>query len=92
MLIATGAFSRPLRTTTTLEHCAGVVKAQPLFDKSPEQHAADFDMLQEKKSFKMFSFNQMVTANLFYVYESMVSAMSHLSSFGQGITRGWLLW
>ena len=33
-------------TTTTLEYCAGVVKAQPLFPKSPAQHAADFEMLQ----------------------------------------------
>ena len=29
-------------TATTLEYCAGVVKAQPLFPKSPAQHAADF--------------------------------------------------
>ena len=32
-------------TKTTDERCAGVVKAQPLFLKSPAQHAADFDMV-----------------------------------------------
>lgn len=33
---------------TTLEYCAGVVKASPLFEKSPAQHAADINMLQNK--------------------------------------------
>ena len=33
----------------TQEYCAGVVKAVPLFDKSPAQHAADFVMLQNKE-------------------------------------------
>lgn len=36
-------------TQTTLEYCAGVVKASPLFEKSPAQHAADFEMLQKKE-------------------------------------------
>ena len=39
-------------TTTTLQYCAGVVKAQPLFPKSPAQHAADFDMLQGEEELK----------------------------------------
>ena len=39
-------------TATTLEYCAGVVKASPLFSKSPSQHAADFDMLQKKEELK----------------------------------------
>lgn len=39
-------------TTTTLEYCAGVVKAQPLFSKSPAQHAADFEMLQGEEELK----------------------------------------
>lgn len=30
---------------TTSELCAGVVKAQPLFSKSPAQHIADLTML-----------------------------------------------
>ena len=34
------------RTKTTPEICAGVVKAVPIFSKSPAQHAADFKMLQ----------------------------------------------
>lgn len=32
-----------------MEYCAGVVKASPLFDKNPAQHAADFHMLQDKQ-------------------------------------------
>ena len=36
-------------TKTTLEYCAGVVKTLPLFDKNPAQHAADFNMLQDKQ-------------------------------------------
>ena len=39
-------------TATTLEYCAGVVKASSLFSKSPSQHAADFDMLQKKEELK----------------------------------------
>ena len=39
-------------TSTTLECCAGVVKAQPLFPKSPAQHAADFEMLQHEEELK----------------------------------------
>ena len=39
-------------TATTLEFCAGVVKAQPLFPKSPAQHAADFEMLHGKEELK----------------------------------------
>ena len=39
-------------TATTLEYCAGVVKAQPLFTKSPAQHSADFEMLQGKEELK----------------------------------------
>lgn len=39
-------------TLTTLECCAGVVKASPLFSKSPAQHAADFDMLHRKEELK----------------------------------------
>ena len=39
-------------TATTLEYCAGVVKAQPLFPKSPAQHAADFEMLQGEEELK----------------------------------------
>ena len=35
-------------TQTTLEYCAGVVKASPLFEKGPAQHAADFKMLTDK--------------------------------------------
>ena len=39
-------------TATTPELCAGVVKAQPLFSKSPAQHMADLNMLQEKTELK----------------------------------------
>ena len=39
-------------TSMTLEYYAGVVKAQPLFDKSPAQHAADFEMLQHEEELK----------------------------------------
>ena len=39
-------------TATTLEYCAGVVKAQPLFPKSPAQYAADFEMLQCEEELK----------------------------------------
>ena len=35
-------------TQTTPEFCAGVVKASPLLEKSPAQHAADFAMLSSK--------------------------------------------
>ena len=37
------------RTGTTPEICAGVVKAVPIHDKNPGQHAADFSMLMEKE-------------------------------------------
>ena len=37
-----------MSTETTKEVCSGVVKAHNLFDKSPAQHAADLQMLEEK--------------------------------------------
>lgn len=39
-------------TKTTMEYCAGVVKAVPLFEKSPSQHSADFSMLQHKSELR----------------------------------------
>lgn len=39
-------------TKTTPELCAGVVKAQPLFAKSPAQHMADLRMLQKQDNLK----------------------------------------
>lgn len=40
------------KTNTTPEVCAGVVKAAPIFPKSPAQHAADFTMLQLQPNLK----------------------------------------
>ena len=40
------------KTKTTPEFCAGVVKAAPIFSKSPAQHAADFQMLQSQAKLK----------------------------------------
>ena len=38
-------------TPTTVELCAGVVKATPLHSKNPAQHAADFEMLKSQEEF-----------------------------------------
>ena len=37
------------RTGTTPEICTGIVKAVPIHDKNPGQHAADFAMLMKKE-------------------------------------------
>ena len=39
-------------TGTTAELCAGVVKAQGLYEKNPAQHFADLVMLQEQREFQ----------------------------------------
>ena len=40
-----------MSTETTKEVCCGVVKAHTLFEKSPVQHAADLQMLEENPEF-----------------------------------------
>ncbi|CAB3986216.1 Hypothetical predicted protein [Paramuricea clavata] len=41
-----------MSTEKTKEVCGGVVKAHSLINKSPMQHAADLQMLEEKSEFK----------------------------------------
>jgi hypothetical protein len=44
-----------IKTGTTPEVCAGVVKANPVHSKNPGQHAADFAMLMKKEElYSMF--------------------------------------
>lgn len=45
-------------TATTGELCAGVVKAAGVFEKNPEQHNADFEMLQEVLELQPAFFNE----------------------------------
>ena len=47
-VLQTSSYNFP-RTRTTPEICAGVVKAVPLHQKNPAQHASDFSMLMRRE-------------------------------------------
>ena len=54
---------------TTNEVCVGVVKVQPLHSKSPAQHSADLQMLNEKRVFRMYFVMIMVCPSLLTAIE-----------------------
>ena len=73
-------------TETTLEQCAGVVKASPIFPKNPAQHMADFNMLKSQKRFRIVLLILMEDQRVSYVCEltELLTRVRHVKKFSSG--------